>query len=381
VIWQAFGKNKKEAEIMKKIILISVILLVLLTGCDQAKKEEVKKSIPVMIYETYPDEIASYLKLNGGLEASTDLDLYSMSSEQIKKLHVRQGDKVTAGQLLLEQESKIAQESVKLGLAGVNTARAQQTLAEKEYGRMQKLLTERAITQQQFDQVEMQKSAADAGLELAEAQLEQARQQLNYTKVFAPADGEVAMINFKVGEMVPAGVPVIKLVNNRSMVVRLQAVEVDLAKIYVGQDVVARFPALGEEEFNGKVITIDSAINPSTRTLEVEVALNNGVGQLKSGMFGEFRLITKARENVIVLSDAAIMTQTKLKIDKNGRQITEKEYYVFMAEAGKAVMRSVKTGIHSQGRLEIVDGLEMGEKVIVVGQNIVKAGDEIRIAN
>jgi len=366
---------------MKKIIIISVLLLVLLTGCDQAKKEEVKKSIPVMVYETYPDKIASYLKLNGGLEASTDLDLYSMSSEKLKKLHVKQGDKVNTGQLLLEQESTIAQESVKLGLAGVNAARAQQNLADKEYGRMQKLLEERAITQQQFDQIEMQKSAADAGLELAEAQLAQAGQQLNYTKVFAPADGEVAMINFKVGEMVPAGVPVIKLVNNRSMVARLQAVEVDLAKIFVDQDVVASFPAFGEEEFSGKVITIDSAINPNTRTLEVEVAIKNGMGQLKSGMFGEFRLITKAREDVIVLSDAAIMTQTKLKIDKNGRQITEKEYYVFMAEAGKAVMRSVKTGVHSLGRLEIVEGLKMGEKVIVVGQNIVKAGDEIRIAN
>ncbi|MCF7912360.1 MAG: efflux RND transporter periplasmic adaptor subunit [Candidatus Cloacimonetes bacterium] len=366
---------------MKKIIIISILLLVLLTGCDQDKNDEVKKSIPVMIYTTHPDEIASYLKLNGGLEATTDLDLYSMSSEKIKKLHVHEGEKVSAGQLLMEQVSDMAQESVKLGLAGANAARAQNDLAEKEYIRMQKLLAEKAITQQQFDQIEMQKSAATAGLELAEAQLEQARQQLNYTKVFAPAAGEVAMINYEVGDMVPAGVPVFKLVNNRSMVARLQAVEVDLVKLYVGQDVIARFPAFGEEEFQGKVISIDSAISPVTRTLEVKVALTNGMDQLRSGMYGEFRMITKAREGVIVLTDSAIMTQTKLRIDKNGKQIAEKEYYVFMAVDGKAAMRPVKTGIHSLGRLEIVDGLAMGEQVIVVGQNIVKAGDEIRIVN
>ena len=367
---------------MKKIILLSIaILLILVAGCDQAKKEEVKKAIPVMVYETHPEDIASYIKINGGLEAATDLNLYTMSSEKLKAIHVKVGDRVKKGDLLLEQESEIAQEGVKLGLAGVNSARAQLDMVNGDHKRMKKLISEKAISQQQFDQMEMQKSAAEAGLELAEAQLEQVRQQLNYTKVFAPADGEVAIIYYKQGDMTPAGVPVIKLVNGHSMTASLQAVEVDISKIYIGQDVIAHFSAFGEEEFAGKVLIIDKALNPMTHTLEVEVVFDNSEGRLKSGLFGEFMFITDQREGVIVLSDAAIMSRTRLKIDNNGKQVAEKEYYVFTAAAGKAVMKMIETGIHSRGRMEVASGLSMCEQVIVVGQNIVKDGDEIRLTD
>ena len=109
---------------MKRIIilLVAISVIFILGGCDQAKKTEAKKSIPVMIYETHPETIASFIKLTGGLEGSTDLDLYSMSSEKIKKLHVKEGDRVEAGALLLEQESEMMQQGVKLALAGVNAA-------------------------------------------------------------------------------------------------------------------------------------------------------------------------------------------------------------------------------------------------------------------
>jgi len=367
---------------MKKIVLLSIaILLILLTGCDQDKKEEAKKSIPVMVYETHPEGISSYIKLNGGLEAITDLNLYSMSSEKIKAIHVKEGDLVNKGDLLVEQESDIAQEGVRLGLAGVNSARAQLDLVNSDFERMKRLLSKKAISQQQYDQVEMQQSAAEAGLELAEAQLQQIRQQLNYTKIFAPANGEVAIIIYRQGDMVPAGVPVLKLINDQSMIASLQAVEVDISKIYIGQNIVAHFTAFDNEEFLGKVITIDKALDPMTRTLEVEVLFDNSDGKLKSGLFGEFMFITDKREQVIVLSDSAIMSRTKLKIDDNGRQIAEKEHYVFITDAGKAVMKMIVTGIHSRGRIEITSGLEMGEQVIVVGQNIVKDGDEIRLAD
>ena len=368
---------------MRRIIILIMVISVIfiLGGCDQAKKTEAKKSIPVMIYETHPETIASFIKLTGGLEGSTDLDLYTMSSEKIKKLHVKEGDRVEAGALLLEQESEMMQQGVKLALAGVNAARAQLGLVSKEYSRMEKLLGEKAISQQQYDQAEMQQEAAKSGLELAEAQLQQAKQQLNYTKIFAPAAGEIAMLYFREGQMVPAGVPVIKLVNSKKVTARLQASEVDLQYLYPGQEVTAHFPAFAGEEFKGKVITIDSAVSPMTRTLEVEVLLENGSERLRSGLFGEFLLVTQARENVIVLSDAAIMTRTKLRIDNNGKQVADKEYYVFLAQNDKARMRTVKTGVHSLGRLEITEGLNMGEQVIVVGQNIVKDGDEVLIAN
>jgi len=148
-----------------------------------------------------------------------------------------------------------------------------------------------------------------------------------------------------------------------------------------GQRVLAKFPSLGDEEYSGKVINIDSAINPRTRALEVEVFISNKTEELRSGMFGEFHFVIEQREEVVVLSDAAVMTRTKLRIDRSGRQIADKEYYVFVLNGEIAEMRQVETGVHSQGRLETTKGLEIGDKIIVVGQNIVKDGDMVRVLN
>ncbi|MCF7919770.1 MAG: efflux RND transporter periplasmic adaptor subunit [Candidatus Cloacimonetes bacterium] len=367
----------------KNILLILLILslMIISSGCDQDKKDEKKAVIPVMIYTASPDRIASYIKLTGGIEADTDLDLYSMASEKIRKITVSEGDKVKKGDLLLVQENEIFVQGVKLAEAGAASAQAQAELAEKEYHRTESLLAEGAVTRQQFDQTEMQYQAAQAGKELAKAQLAQAKQQLAYSSIYAPADGEVAMLYYRQGQMVPAGVPLIKLVNTVKMTARLKAPETDLQKVYLQQGVVAHFPAFPEEEFNGRIISIDKAIDPLTRTLELEVLLENGTDRLKSGLFGEFLLVTDNRENVIVLSDQAIMTRTKLRIDNDGKQITEKEYYVFLEKDGKAALQTITTGIHSRGRLEISEGLKFGDRIIVVGQNIVKDGDEVKIVN
>lgn len=367
---------------MKKVILLLIIsTLIVISGCDQNKQEEAKKQIPVMIYEVQPDNIASYLKITGSLKAATDLDLYSMSTEKVKKIHVKEGDRVKKGDLLVEQENELSSQGVNLALAGLSSARAQLDLVNKEFIRMEKLYTANAITKQQFEQVEMQKSSAEAGLDLAEAQLAQAQEQLKHSKIYAPASGKIAMLHFKEGQMVAAGTPVVKMVNTRNMTATLSASEIDMQKLYIGQAVKANFPALGEKEYSGRIISIDSAIDPVSRSLEVEVEIANNSNELCSGMFGEFMLITDEHSAVAVLSDEAVLTRTRLRIDQNGRQITEKEYYVFLNENGKAVTRSVETGIHSQGRLEITSGLSMGEKVIVVGQNIVKDGDQVKVVN
>jgi len=136
---------------MKKIIklILSILVLVIVAGCDQDKKDDEQVIVPVMVYETQPEMIWSYLKLTGSLEAGIDIELHAMSTERIKKIHVQKGDQVTAGNLLLEQESGLAEQSVRVALAGLNTARASNELVQKEYNRMQKLYLEKAVSEQQ----------------------------------------------------------------------------------------------------------------------------------------------------------------------------------------------------------------------------------------
>jgi multidrug efflux pump subunit AcrA (membrane-fusion protein) len=109
------------------------------------------------------------------------------------------------------------------------------------------------------------------------------------------------------------------------------------------------------------------------------VRIDNSHPLLRSGLFGQFLIETERRENAITLTDTAVMTQTEMKLDSQGKQISFTTYYVYVVENERVQKRVVTPGIYAEGQIEITSGLSAGESVIVVGQNIVKEGDLVKI--
>lgn len=366
---------KKKSSVFTMIVLASVMII----GCKKKKMEEIQRVIPVEVYVAAPDSISSYIKLTGGIEAQNDAFVYSKVSERLTSVNVKPGDRVKAGQILAVQYNKAALQGKLLAEAALKSAKIQLQTKQDDYNRMKNLLAKNAISKQQFETAKSQYDIAQISLEQAAASLEQANVQYENTILRAPFDGRVGMVYFEVNEMVAAGQQVIKIVNANTVKAKLRVPAVDIQKISVGQQVKASFPSLPDTQFIGTVEKIDEAVDPLTRTLEIEVRLNNQNNLLKSGLFGEFLVQIDRRTRTVVVSEMTVMTQTSIITDEKGIQTEKHDYYIYTINKGRALKKSITPGLLSGGFIELAQGANFGDSIIVAGQNILKNGDSVRV--
>ncbi len=310
----------------------------------QAQKTET--TVPVMVYVTKPMTISRHLKLTGGLEAENEAMVLSKSSEKIDKMLVKIGDAVTVDQVLMLQSNQILQQGIAQAEAALRAANAQYDQAQRDYARIQQLYQEKISSKQQFDQAQTLLKATKSSVEQAAASVKLTREQYENSVVKAPIAGTVAMIFYEEGQIVPVGEPVIKITNTNAVKAKLYVPEIDLAAIERGQQVVATFPAFPDLEFVGTITRLDEAVDPQKRALGIEVRIDNSHPLLRSGLFGQFLIETERRENAITLTDTAVMTQTEMRLDPQGKQISFTTYYGVRGEnerAQKRVRRPVFT--------------------------------------
>ena len=364
----------------KKIFGLLIFGILLVNACTDTDTVQEEKLIPVKIYKVQPAKISSYIKLTGSVTGENDADVYSKISEKLETIFVKPGQKVNSGQVLAVQHNVTLKQSVDLAKTAVKTAQAQYDLVNNDFERMNELFKQRAVSQQQFDQIKTQKETAETSLDLAKLQLEQSDENYQNSFVKAPFAGIVGAIFFEEGQMVPAGQPVVQVVSASSMKSKLKVPSKEISYLSVGQSVDIKFPSINGKEYKGKVVKINHAIDQVSNLLEIEVQLLNPDKEVKSGIFGEFFIEISNKDGIIAVPENALMQRTEIIVNKQtGVQQSEKKYFLFAVEKGFAKLKEVKTGINSDGRIEIVNGLSNKDTVIVVGQNIVRDGQKVKV--
>ncbi len=364
----------------KNLPALLIITLLFFSACTKNEEVKEEKLIPVNIYKVQPDNISSYIKLTGSVTGENDVVVYSKISEKLDKINVKPGQYVSSGEVLAVQYNTVFKQSVELAKAAVKTAKAQYELISQDYERMNELFKQKAVSPQQYDQIKTQKETAEAGLEQAELQLEQANENFQNSFIKAPFAGVVGAVFFEQNQMIPAGQPVVQVVSPNDMKSKLQVSSKDVSFISVGQPVEINFPSINGKKYKGKVVNINHAINRVSNLLEIEVQITNPDKNIRSGIFGEFLIETSTKKGVMVLPENALMQQTEIVVDKKtGIQKTVKKHFVFAVENGTAKLKEVKTGINSDGRIEIKNGLKKSDTVIVIGQNVVREGQKVKI--
>ena len=364
----------------KKLLGLLILGILFSNACTDTDTVEEEKLIPVKIYGVRPDTISSYIRLTGSVTGENDADVYSKISEKLDKVFVRPGQRVSNGQILAVQHNVTLKQSVDLAKTAVKTAQSQYDLVSQDFERMDELYKQRAVSQQQFDQIKTQKETAETSLELAKLQLEQADENYQNSFIKAPFAGIVGAIFFEEGQMVPAGQPVIQVVSSGAMKSKLKVPSNEISSLSVGQSVDIKFPSIIGKEYKGKVVRINHAIDQVSNLLEIEVQLLNPDKEIKSGIFGEFLIQTSSKAGVIAVPENSLMQRTEIIVNKQtGVQQAVKKYFLFSVENGFAKLKEVKTGINSDGRIEIVNGLKKSDSIIVVGQNVVRNGQKIKV--
>jgi HlyD family secretion protein len=308
---------------------------------------------------------------------------------RVAQVHVREGDRVTEGQLLLQLADAdyraritLSERTLETAHAGRREACLTAEQAKREHLRYQRLADEQIVSSEQLDRQESNRDVTAAGCEAAgalvreaESSLELAHVEQAKTVLHAPFDGIVSEIEAEVGEWISPSLPalpvpsVLELIQDTATYISAPLDEVDLAKILEGQAVRTTLDAYRGRVFSGKVVRVApyvQDIEEHSRTFEIEVELEDQdfATTLRPGTSADVEVILEAKHDVLRVPSYALI--------EGGR--------VFVVNDGAIVVRAVETGIKNWDFTEITEGLEAGEQVVVSVDRIeVKEGAVVRI--
>ena len=177
----------------------------------------------------------------------------------------------------------------------------------------------------------------------------------------APIDGVIVERKATAGEVVDKTKEIYTISDPTTLWAIAEVKERDIAAVKVRQDATFTVLAYPQEKFHGKVVLIGNQVETGSRTLEVRIAVENTDGRLKAGMFADVEIVTTILENVLVIPDGALQTDGENQI-------------VFVAlDGNKFEKRVVKVGQEQPGRVQVLEGLKAGDKVVTEGSFILKS--------
>jgi membrane fusion protein (multidrug efflux system) len=241
--------------------------------------------------------------------------------------------------------------------------------AEREFARLTDLRARRVSSQTQLDEAETALQLARSQLLAARADLGVMERALRDATVTAPFAGFVARRTVSRGEYVQPGTKLFELVALDPIEVEFSIAEVDSDRAALGQLVDVRLAPFPDETFLATVSFVAPTIDPRTRTLRVKAELENPDGRLRPGLFAKVDLGVAEREGVAMVLEETVLQRSDGSV-------------VFVADAEGRVRRvRVATGVHRDGMVEIVAGLEVGERVVSRGQARLVGGELVTSRN
>lgn len=223
--------------------------------------------------------------------------------------------------------------------AKVDQARAMLDQAKRDFDRQKQLIASNATTRQEFD-------AADARVKIGTGAVSEAETMLSYAKVTAPFDGVITRKLADVGDLAMPGKPLLEIEAPTSLRFEADLPEAILDRVKLGE----KMPVRLAKAIEGTVSEISPVADPVSRTFRVKLDLPPTEG-MRTGQFGRVS-VPVAEVKLLLVPQSAVLKRGQMEV-------------VFVAQAGKAALRLVKTGKGLEGRVEVLSGLEEGEQVIV----------------
>ena len=366
------------------IIFFAVTALVVFRLSSGAKTDTRKpRVITVATVAPLKQDLDVRLAYTADITPNQAVNLFSRVDGYIAKVYVEKGDLVKANQLLIEVDHSDYRHAVNQAKANLAAARARVAQQEASgrnasltLNRMQSLIKDQFVSQQDLDNAQVAYDTAAAVLDSLRAQVQQmevalaqAETNLAYSYIRAPFAGYVAERNLDLGSYV-SGTSVGTSTMSRGILtlheiqtvrILIEVVEKDVPLIQVGQKSEVRAEAYPDRVLEGTVTRVVQALNRATRTMTIEVDLPNKDHVLKGGMFARVEVLVGTHRNAI-----------QIPIDAVSR--LEDSQYVYIVRDGKAQRVPVEIGVRDENRVEITKGLVGLEQVIISGKDLVHDG-------
>lgn len=358
------GTTMRYTQIFRHVFLAGSIAAstALLTGCGEAEatnsaeKEEEIISIPVEVAALINGDISSNYETTAVLEAKEEAFVVARASGIIQEIYVEEGDYVEKGQSLAKLETEryiLNLEKAKANLKGI----------QQELDKIDKVYNKKLVSEDAYDKLKSQYESAKASLEIARLDLEE-------TTIIAPISGFIAERNAKVGNLTESfqRQRMFHIVEQKELYGIVHLPEKELSRVHKKQRATLALTALGEKSVDAYVERISPVIDAQTGTFKVTLRVPNESNHLKAGMFAKVKLNYDTRQNATLLPRRAL-----LQIDD--------QVNVFVVKDGKASKTQVKIGYQEGDYVEILEGLNGDEKVVITGHHNLKDQADVEIVN
>jgi RND family efflux transporter MFP subunit len=293
------------------------------------------------------------LAMPGSVQALSQATVRSKLSAEVRQVRVREGERVTAGQVLAQFDTAALQVQLAERTATLASAHAQLAQSERVRGANAQLVKQNFISQNAFDTADAAYRAQAAAVEAAQAQLAQTQLALSDAVVRAPITGYVAKRHVQPGEKVGFDAPLVGIVDLSKLEVQAQAPVSDVAQIVPGARALVAIEGLPDRRFEGRVERVNPSTEPGTRSINFFVSLPNEGALLRAGMFARVHLHVGSERAVPALPVSAVRND-------NGQDI------VWVLADGRLRKTPVTLGRRDERAqmVEIRNGVSTGERVV-----------------
>jgi len=339
------------------VLLLLSAALAFPGGCSRsessAKSENGQnKAVQVSVVRVEPAPMKDILVLPGETEAWLDVRVAADAAGRVEWIGPKEGQTVKEGELI----AKIDAAAFK---AALDRAEAALNLAEDLYERRRKLFERNIINQEELDKSQTERDLARASFRQMKIEHER-----GYLK--APLTGVVNHLFVDEGEFIDKGKPFADVVNVDKIKINVNVPELDVRYLKVGQQTMVRVDAFPEREMRGIVDFVAYKADPATKTFTVRVLVDNPNHEIRPGMIARVAFLRR------VIPDALSAPIFAL-VDKGGERI------LFVEKDGVVNARTVSLGVIEGDSIQITQGLQPGDNLIVVGQRDVEEGMRVQV--
>ncbi len=345
----------QPTEARRRLALILLLVVGVATGFGERVYAQAAPPTPaVIIAQARLEPLVDRVEALGTLRANESVALTASVTETVTAIRFDDGQRVKAGDILVEMTS--AEEHAQL-----KEAQATVQEAQRQFERIQSLAGQGNASRAMLDE-------RRRNWETARARLSGIESRLADRRVKAPFSGVVGLRRLSLGALVRPGDLITNLDDDRTMKLEFPVPSTFLETLRLGLPVVATARGYGEREFRGEVVGIDSRVDPTTRSVVVRAVLPNPDRALKPGLLMRVVLLKNARKGVVIPETALV-------------PLAEKQFVLVVdsAQENRVERREIKTGTRRPGEVEVVEGLKPGERVITHGLQSARPGQSVAI--
>ncbi|MCG6886705.1 MAG: efflux RND transporter periplasmic adaptor subunit [Proteobacteria bacterium] len=345
---------------IKRLLLLLIVIVLIFGGLFGWKYLQIRQAMQsrkpppppvVAVTRVAQEKWQPYLSAVGSLTAVAGIDISNEIAGKVTAIHFESGNAATQGQLLIELDTSSDE-------AELDGLLANQRLAKIRFNRLTKLLSSKSVSVSDYDE-------ANALLDEAKALVIAKRVQIDKKKIRAPFNGILGIRAVDVGQFLPVGSNIVSLQALDPIYVDFTLPERELSRLKPGQKVELTVQTYPDRQFSGQLTALNPGVEQNSRSIRVRATLENQDRLLRPGMFAQVQVLVGEPRTVLTLPDTAI------SYNPYGDSV----FIVEPAKQGHLVQRKqIETGSARQGRVEIINGLQLDQQVVSAGQVKLRAG-------